>query len=556
MNLHDYLEQRRQDLFQELGIWIPHWRSIQEFISPRRGAFLQKNAKNKKVPRFSSIIDNTATMASRNLAAGMQAGVTSPARKWFALGLDDKDMAEFGENKVWLQAVSRLMYRIFAKSNFYEATHVSYGNLGDFGNAGMLIFPDYQNVIHCHQLPIGSFAIDINDKDKVDTVYRDIEMTVRNIVKQFGRKNLPRHIEDDYSRGNYMNRYTVRHAIEPNGEDFAEYKAIRRFPFASIFWVEGTIKEGFKPLRVSGFHEFPGMFPRWDLDGGDTYGTGPGSVAMGDTKQLQSEQREKGKAIAKMVNPPLQAPTSMQNRVVTTLPGGVNYHNSQASNNSDGVRPIYTVEPRLNEMREDIFEVQQRIKRGYYEDLFLMLTNDNRAQPPSATEVVERHEEKLLMLGPVLERQNNELLDAIIDRAFAIAERAKILPPAPDDIRDRDIEVEYISILAQAQKAVGVNAIESTVAFVGNLAGVKPDIVDKLDLDQAVDEYADMMGAPPSIVKSDDDVSEIRTDRASQEQALAQSQMAQEAAKTAELLSKTDTTGDNALADVLAGGMV
>ncbi|MEW8042038.1 MAG: portal protein [Candidatus Thiodiazotropha endolucinida] len=553
MKLQDYLEKRREELFKELNIWIPHWRSIQEFISPRRGAFLLKNP--KKAPRFSSIIDNTASMASRNLAAGMQAGVTSPARKWFALGLEDKDMAEFGENKRWLQTVSRLMYRIFRKSNFYEATQMAYGNLGNFGNAGMLVMPDFNNVIHCHQLPVGSYALDHNDKGEIDTVYRNIEMTVRNIVLKFGENNLPNQIKDDHRRGDYLNTYIVRHAIEPNGQNFDDYRAIKRFPFVSIYWIDGTFRDGFRPLHVSGFHEFPGMFPRWDLESGDTYGTGPGSVVLGDVKQLQTEQREKGKAIAKMVNPPLQAPATMKHSTISTLPGGLNFHQSQMNGN-DGVRPVYQVDPKLGEMREDIFEVQQRIKRGFYEDLFLMLANDRRAQPVTATEIQERHEEKLLMLGPVLERQDSELLDAIIDRTFALADRARLFPPVPEDIVDRDIEVENISILAQAQKAVGVAAIESTVAYVGNLAGVKQDIIDKLDLEQSVDEYADMMGAPPSIVRSDDDVAEIRNDRMSQEQALAQSQMAQEAAKTAELLSKTDTTGDNALADVLAGGMV
>ncbi|PUB87062.1 MAG: hypothetical protein DBP02_02115 [gamma proteobacterium symbiont of Ctena orbiculata] len=551
MDLHDHLLTRRELLKQERDRWVPHWRKVQEFISPRRGSFLVND--RNRTPRFTNIIDNTGTMASRNLAAGMMAGVTSPARKWFKLGFNDDSFNEFGPIKTWLSQVENVLYEIFRQSNFYNAMHMLYGELGDFGNGGKLILPDFDNVIHCYQLPVGSHMIDINDKGSVDTVYRDIPMTVKQIVGKFGKKNLPRTVLQDWDKSNYNNEYTVYHAIEPSNEIQQDLGVARRFAFASIYWIEGDLREQRNPLRVSGFNEFSGMFPRWDLLAGDTYGSGPGSVALGDVKQLQTEQKQKGQAIAKHVNPPLQAPGGMEGTPVSSLPGGVTYHKG-VSPGGEKVEAIYQVKPQLRDMQIDIAEVQQRIKRAYYEDLFLMLANSDRREI-TAREIEEKHEEKLLMLGPVLERLNTELLDPVIERVFNIANRAGIIPPPPERISRQAMKVEYISIMAQAQKAVGVTSIEQTLGFVGNLAGVNPDVLDKVDMDQAVDEYAGMVGVPPTIIRSDDEVADIRAEREARQQAADAMAAAAEGAKTAELLSKTDTGPGNALGDILAGGM-
>jgi len=286
--------------------------------------------------------------------------------------------------------------------------------------------------------------------------------------------------------------------------------------------------------------------------GANTYGTGPGSVALGDIRQLQLEQKRKAQAIDKMVDPPLTGPSSLREEVIDTLPGGTTWHDG-IDGPGAGLRPVYEVNPRINELALDIRDVQERIKRAYYEDLFMMLASSDRREI-TAREIDERHEEKLLGLGPMLERLHNELLDPCIDTAFEYASEAGILPPPPPELQGQEISVEYISVMAQAQKMAGTASMERFVSFAGNLAGTNPDVLDKVDFDQTVDEYGDMMGVPPRMIRSDDQVAALRQQRAQREQqaqaAMEANQMAATAsqgAQAAKLLSEADTGNGNLL---------
>lgn len=210
-----------------------------------------------------------------------------------------------------------------------------------------------------------------------------------------------------------------------------------------------------------------------------------------------------------------------------------------------GFSPAYQINPDLNAMAATISSVRQEIRDGFFNDLFMMMINSGTQM--TAREVAERHEEKLLLVGSVIERAQPELLDKIIDRTYSILESNRMIPPPPKEIEGVPITVEYISLLAQAQKMVGTNAIEQFSGYVGRLAAVNPSIMDKVDMDQAVDEYGDMMGVPARIIRSDEEVKKIRDARAQQEQMAQQQAMLAQAANSAKVLSETPTTGNTAL---------
>jgi hypothetical protein len=179
-----------------------------------------------------------------------------------------------------------------------------------------------------------------------------------------------------------------------------------------------------------------------------------------------------------------------------------------------------------------------------------MLANTDRRQI-TAREIEERHEEKLLALGPVLEQLNQDLLDPMTDIVFDIHVKQGLIPPPPQELQGIDLKVEYISIMAQAQKLLGVSAIERFTGFAGQVAGVDPSVLDKIKTDQILDVYADTISLPPSIVRTDEEVAEIRSQRARQQQMAQQAQMEMQAAKTAKDLSQTDLSEDKALGAML-----
>ena len=262
------------------------------------------------------------------------------------------------------------------------------------------------------------------------------------------------------------------------------------------------------------------MTPRWDVLLGASYGTGPGLLALGDVRALQVLERSKGKAIAKMIDPPLIAPSSIRAFGANLVPGGITYIDGP----TDAMRPAYAVNLPINYLGVEIQHTEGRIRQAFYADLFLMLSQHEGQM--TAREVQERHEEKLLALGPMLNRQHPELLDPLIERVYGIMLRGGLLPPQPEELVGQFLKIQYISVLAQAQESVDLSGIERIVGFTGNLAAASPDILDKVDIDRMVDEYARRLSIPATILRPQEEVEEIRKERAQQQQAASMGGMA------------------------------
>lgn len=541
ISLREFQKTTLNALESERSSWQSHWVELQTNILPRRGRFLETNV-NKGGKKNSAIIDNTATLAARTLASGMMAGITSPARPWFRLSPPDPDMREYPPVKEWLSKVESLLREIFARSNIYGALHTSYGELGTFGTSPIFIKEDFNDVIRAFPFTIGSYYMGLDARLNVNTIYRKIPMTVIQIVSQFGLGKVTQSTRTLYEKKQFQQWVTVIHVIEPNSERDTRRADNLNMPFRSHYFEESSEDDQY--LSKSGFHEFPAPTPRWDVLSNDVYGRSPGMDALGDTKQLQVQHKKKAKAIAKQIDPPMVGSSQLEGKASNTLPGGVTYTDITAG--GSGFTPAYQVAVNISDLKEDIYETQLRIKRAFYEDLFLMLAQSDRRQI-TAREVEEKHEEKLLMLGPVMERLNDELLDPLIDRTFAIASRAGILPEIPQELEGAELRVEYISIMAQAQKLVGTTGIERLAGFALDVQQVEHD---KFDSDQAIDEYADMLGVPPGIVNSDEEVEAMRQARQQKEQQAQNLAMAEQAAATAKTVGEVDTE-DGLLADVL-----
>lgn len=542
---YQQLQRRKSALWNERSSWDSHYKELAKFQFPRGGRF-ETSETNKGDKKHGSIYDSTASFALRTLAAGMMSGVTSPARPWFRLALADKDLMEYGPVKAWLHQVAELMRAVFNSSNTYNALHSCYEELGAFGTWSDIVLPDFDNVLHHYPLTVGEYALSTNFKGQVDTLVREFRMTPEQMIGMFGREACSMTVRNLYDTGNYSATIDVVHAIHPRKFEDRDYgkKDAQNMAFASCYIEAGKdVPEQY--LRESGFKRFPALCPRWTVTGGDVYGRSPGMDALGDTKQLQHQQLRKSQAIDYQVNPPLQVPTNLKDKAAGRLPGGVSYYDGTGP--GSGIRTAYEVNARLDYLLTDIQDVRERIKTAYYADLFLMLANDTRSGI-TATEVAERHEEKLLMLGPVLERLQNELLSPLIDIAFDRLAEAGVLPEAPQELQGRNLDIEFISTLAQAQRAVAASGMERLFTSAINMAQAKPEVLDKLDFDQAIDDMADMFGVNPALVVPDDKAAEERAKRAqamAAQQAAAAAPVAVDSAKTA---SEIDTSN---LRDVL-----
>lgn len=547
INRRQRLLARKSALWLERSSWITHWREISEYQQPRAGRFVVTD-RNRGDKRANSILDNTAVFGARTLAAGLMSGMTSPARPWFKLEIEDKDLMESSAVKAWLHDSALVLRRIFAASNTYRALHMLYEELGLFGTATSIVLPNFDNVIHHHPLTVGEYALGTNELGLVDTVCREYQMTVAQMVDAFGLDNVSNTVRDLYNKASYDSWVDVVHLIQPRrGRDVTKLDGKNK-RFASIYMEPGKDNSD-KFLSESGFDRFPALAPRWVVTGNDVYGTSPGMECLGDVKQLQHQQLRKGQAIDYQVNPPLQVPTAYKEAAKNRLPGGVMYVDSMGQNG--GVRSAFEVNLNLQHLMMDIQDVRERIRQAYYADLFLMLANDTRSGI-TATEVAERHEEKLLMLGPVLERLHNELLSPLIDTTFDYASKAGILPTPPEELQGLELKVEFISVLSQAQRAVAAQGVDRLLATVGQLAAVKPDVLDKVDFDKVVDDYGEMYGVNPKIIVDDDTVAAVREQRAQQMAAQQTAASLPAMAATAKTMGDVNTQG---VQDVMSGLM-
>lgn len=519
------LRQRGAALKQERSSWVGHWQEISEYLLPRSGRFFVQDA-NNGTRRYNRIYDSTGTRALRILAAGMMSGMTSPARPWFKLSTPDTDLNRYAPVKDWLHKTTLLMRDVFARSNSYRALHAIYSELGAFGTSASIIDDNFDKVIHHHPLTTGEFCIATNPLAEVRTLYREFQKTVGDLVLEFGIENVSPTVKTLFDNGAFDTWVPVAHIIEPRALRDPRKRDNKNMPFASYYYELGADKDTY--LRESGYELFPAVAPRWDVSGGDIYGNSPGMEALGDIKQLQQEQLRKAQGIDYMTKPPLQAPASTKGQDEGNLPGGVVYHDSPGP----GVRTQFEVRLDLNHLLADIQDVRERVRGAFYADLFMMLANGANTRM-TATEVAERHEEKLLMLGPVVERLHNELLDQKVDITFSRMLKAGIVPPVPDELNGMDLNIEYVSIMAQAQRAVGTNSIDRFVGNLGAIASMKPDVLDKFDADEWAESYSEMLGVDPDLIVPAEQVALVRKSRAQaqaqaaqQEQALAQSQVA------------------------------
>ncbi|MBC3995203.1 phage tail protein [Morganella morganii] len=549
-SLKQQLNKQLSQLKAERLSFEPHWRELSDFTRPRSTRFTASEV-NRGDRRNSKIIDPAAVMAARTLSSGMMSGITSPARPWFRLATPDRDLMDYGPVKLWLETVEQRMNEVFNRSNLYQSLPLMYEDLGTFATGAMAVVADPQRVIRTVPFPTGSFYIANGADLSVDTAVREFSMTVRQVITEFGMDAVSDTVKSQWNSGQYGQWVNVVHAVYPNldrqtGKLEAKHKA-----YKSVYYEANSTDD--KLLRESGYDEFPIMAPRWEVNGEDVYGSScPGMVALGSVKALQLLQRRKAQMIDKITNPPLQAPASIKSQRISTIPGGINYLPMADVNNQ--IKPLFEIPANgTNGLLEDIQDTRQIIDHAYFVDLFRMMqTVNTRSMPVEA--VAEMREEKLLMLGPVLQRLDSELLDKLINRTFSVMAENNLLPVSPDEMQGMQLKVEYISVMAQAQKAIGVSSIERFIGFTSGIGQFSPDALDKINVDETIDAYAASIGVPPSVVATNEQVAQIREQRTQQQAMAQQMQMAQAAVGGAQALGNTPMDDNSALAALAGGG--
>jgi hypothetical protein len=553
---HRYVVGRLLGLRVNRYSWWTHWRELADFFLPRRYRWIvTPNMMARGSPVNQHILDSTGVICARNLASGLVSGKSSPTRPWFKLKIGRLDSTQTSPVSLWLAECERLLYLVFSESNFYNSIATFYYDLVIFGTASLLIYEDFDNVINCYNPCAGEYYLDVDGKYRPTIFYREFTLTVSALVNEFGLENcsdpVQRLFKDTSASANLSREIIVAHAIEPNNDGRGQsFGILDRFAYRECYWEWGgstspqgglSAPPGF--LRKKGYYSQLNISGRWDLVSNDAYGRSPGMDALPDQKQCQLETRRKAQAIDKMVNPPMVGDIQLKNQPASLLPGGITYVQGYTASGKPGFASVYDSKFPVQEITEDLTEVKQRLAKTFFNDVLMTASQYETRSNVTAVEWDMRKSESLVALGPALERIDHEVLKPTIERVFDIANRAGILPPPPPEIQGQMMNIEFVSMLQQAQQAAQSAGIERLLGLAGNLVAAKPDALDNIDTDYALDKFSFLLNNDPKIIRSPDDLAAIRAERAKQAQAAQQAAMSEQMAKAGKNLSETDVGG-------------
>ena len=494
--------------------WETHWQEVADYMQPRKADVTKTRSRGDK--RTELIFDSSPIQAVELLAASLHGMLTNPSTPWFSLRYKDQGLDADDEAKLWLEGVTETMYTAFNRSNFQQEIFELYHDLITFGTAAMFIEEDQSDLLKFSTRHINEIYVTENDKGRIDTVYRKFKITLRAAAQQFGQglsEEAKRRVDKDP-----FDEIDILHAVYPRQDFNPTKKDKQNMEFESVY-VE--YKNG-NELSVGGFVEFPFVVPRYLKASHEIYGRSPAMTALPDVKMLNEMSKTTIKAAQKQVDPPLLVPDDGFLLPVRTVPGGLNFYRSGTR---DRIEPLNIgannplglnmEEQRRNAIREVFYVNQLMLQQG---------------PQMTATEVIQRNEEKMRLLGPVLGRLQSELLKPMIDRCFAILLRNNQFAQAPEFLSGQDIEIEYVSPLAKAQKGTELTSITRAIEILGSLANVAP-VFDYINFDALVKHVADLVGVPQKVLKLQSQVNAEREQQAQLAEQQAQMQQMQQAAE-------------------------
>jgi hypothetical protein len=496
--------------------WESHWQEVADYIVPRKADITKKRTAGDK--RTELIFDGTAVHAAELMAASLHGMLTNAATPWFSLRYQDDEINSDDEAKEWLEGASDVMYQYLARSNFQEQIHELYSDLVTFGTAVIFVDGDDDGVRFSTR-HIAECYVSEDAKGRVDTVYRKYKTTARAAQAQF--TNLTRRIEKLAEQDPYA-EVELLHIVMPREERNPKLRTKNNKPFASIF-VDPDEKQ---ILGEGGFDELPYMVPRFLKASFELgYGRSPSMTALPDTKMVNKMSEIVIRASQLQIHPPMMVPDDGFMLPVRTTPGGLNFYRSGTR---DRIEPL-NIGANNPIGEQQLEQRRQAIRAAFYVDQLILGTGPTM----TATEVIQRTEEKMRLLGPVLGRLQAELLQPLINRVFSILARKRAFKPAPESLRDGDIDIEYVSPLAKAQRSGEVQSILQMVEFLAPLTQIDQGVLDYLDVDGMAKHIIRVTGTPATVVRGEGEVAQLREQRAAQAAQQAELQTMQSMATSA-----------------------
>lgn len=512
--------QRYDKKKSERVTWDQHFQDVNDYVLPRKNNITKTIAQGAK--RNLHLLDNTAVNACELLAGALHGLLTNPYSQWFDLTTGDPKIDAEDDARLWLQDTSRRMLNVLNDSNFQTEVHEFYLDLCGPSTANLLMEEDDEDVVRFSAKFIANYVFWENANGIVDEVACEWSWDANQIAEEFGYENLTKKVKEAYDKKT-DEKFKVIHHVYPQSRAKKASGPLKMFDFVSQY----ICVEDEDDLLVEGYHEQPYLVSRWAKASDEEYGRGPGMTALPEAKIINKMTEIVIKAAQKVVDPPLQIPDDGYILPIKTYPGGLNF---RRSGYEDKIEPVFNKEIRVDFGIQAMEQHRERIKQSFYVDQ-LMLSNTGPQM--TATEVNQRTEERMRLLGPMLGRQQSEFLAPLINRLFKIMGRRNMFLPMPGSLaRARGLTVQYSSAIAKMQRYAEAQSINRTLADLAPFMQLDPSIRDNFDGDKSLRVIARNYGLPQEMIRDISEVKQIRESRAKAQEELVAQQQQQNQAET------------------------
>lgn len=499
--------EKYKQLKSERNMFDNYWQSLYEFMLPRKATVNTTVVAGEE--RNLHLFDNTAMHSAQLLTNALHSLLTNPHSQWFELSTGDFRIDSRDDVRVWLKRSSKRIFDVLNNSNFQTEIHENYNDIVIIGTDCLLVEEDEDRVVRFRAKPIEQVYVEEDARGLVSEVYVKFEMTAQKCLELFGEKNLPKRIKDAQKMDSNT-KFNILNAVYP--EKF-EHPLMDTPVTSHYIFIDDE-----EDIEVDGFESNPYIVSRFYKTAGEKYGRSPGMVALPDARTLNKMDETVLIGAQKTVDPPLQAPDDGFVFPIITRPGGLNFYRSGTQ---DTIKPIFN-DARIDFGFQAMAERRSRIRQAFFVDQLQLQEGPQK----TATEVLQRTEESMRLLAPLIARQQQEKLRPLISRVMQIMFRKGLFDDPPEILRGRELDVNYSSLIAKAQRiSEGQNILRGLEAMTPFL-NIDPDARDLLDGDNAIKVIGNMFSWTPELIRDEKQVAELRQARAEAEQAKAEAEAA------------------------------
>jgi len=500
----------------ERANWDDHWYNTAFYVIPELDDVYEWQHKSKGEEKHYKLYDNSAEHNNELLSSALMSMAINPTSQWFELTTGDPQLDKVAGVRKYLQETVRIALNILNNTNFHPEAGGMFKGLNALGTGPLMMFEDDEFVVRFQALPVYMVYLGENNRGLVSTMSQEKKMTVYQAYAEYGKDKFPEDIQRKYDKDLDKDIIIVHLLMERKEAELRGFveprKGRKRKKNVGVnkdLVSLHVLKDKPVFLKEAGFDEFPGAVPRWSKTPGEVYGRGPGMKALPEIRMVNQMRKVTIRGAQKIVDPPLLAPDDGIMGRVNTRPGGITTYRAGTNDRVESLNTnanvpvgLDLVEDSRGEIRKYFFIDQLQLREG---------------PQMTATEVNERIDQSLRLLGPMLTRLEFELLQPIVARLIRIMKDNDLLPPdPPEELDGINPRARFSSQIAKAQRAIEAQSIERFLGSVAPIVELDPSTMDHLNIPSYLQVMADSYSVPQEIFNDPAKVKKMQEQRAAQ----------------------------------------